>query len=188
MGVGFFAVRLQRLSIPTEKSSVAQRNLTLFLLPAKSLAFWAAKVSVSDAMEPLPPTHTLVSGVGYMPRNGNAWYHAFRGENMRMATTASSAADIEPAGGLPTLDGLLEQYAASAKLRELVAHNVQVLRCVRGGLNMASAHRLTFDPRAEYWRRPERRFVLAYFAEWTGYFRPADAHCTCCSAGRLRDA
>jgi len=41
---------------------------------------------------------------------------------------------------------------------------------------MAANHRISFDPRAEYWRLPERRLPLAYFADrWTGHFAPANA-------------
>ncbi len=39
---------------------------------------------------------------------------------------------------------------------------------------MAERHRLAFDPRDEYWRLPERRFVVSYLADrWTGRFEPA---------------
>jgi hypothetical protein len=39
---------------------------------------------------------------------------------------------------------------------------------------MALRHHLAFDPRADYWRLPERRFVVAYLADrWTGRFAPA---------------
>jgi hypothetical protein len=40
---------------------------------------------------------------------------------------------------------------------------------------MALAKRVVFDPRAEYAYKPERRFPLAYFANWTDDFFPADA-------------
>jgi hypothetical protein len=69
---------------------------------------------------------------------------------------------------------LIEAYDKSAASREAVAHNVGVLRCVRGGLRMAERYRVPFDPRFDYWRRPERRFVVAYLAQnWTGRFAPA---------------
>ncbi|BCS31409.1 hypothetical protein TBR22_A06100 [Luteitalea sp. TBR-22] len=69
---------------------------------------------------------------------------------------------------------LIEAYDNNAASREAVAHNVGVLRCIRGGLRMAERYRVPFDPRFDYWRRPERRFVVAYLAQnWTGRFAPA---------------
>lgn len=41
---------------------------------------------------------------------------------------------------------------------------------------MAERHRMPFEPRKEYWRLPERRLAVAYFADrWTGHFAPAAA-------------
>ena len=72
------------------------------------------------------------------------------------------------------LGSLLTLYEQSEETRQAVSHNIGVLRCIRGGLRMAERHRVTFDPRADYWRRPERRLSLAYLADqWTGYFAPA---------------
>jgi dynein-related subfamily AAA family protein len=74
------------------------------------------------------------------------------------------------------LDSLLDLYEQSEQTQESVSHNIRILRCIRGGLRMAERYRLAFDPRAEYWRFPERRFALAYLAErWTGRFAPASA-------------
>jgi len=74
---------------------------------------------------------------------------------------------------LHSLPGLYENSEAA---RNAVKHNVEILKCVRGGLRMAEQHRLEFEPRGEYWRRPERRFAVAYLAEkWTGRFAPPSA-------------
>jgi hypothetical protein len=68
---------------------------------------------------------------------------------------------------------LLNIYDNSVATQESVAHNVSVLRCIRGGLRMAEQHRAPFDPRLDYWQRPERRFLVAYLAQrWTGRFFP----------------
>lgn len=74
------------------------------------------------------------------------------------------------------LGSLLGLYEASEQTRSVVSHNVELLKCIRGGLRMAERYRLAFDPRLDYWRRPERRFAIAYLAErWTGRFAPASA-------------
>jgi hypothetical protein len=74
------------------------------------------------------------------------------------------------------LESLFDLYDRSDKLRELLSHNIGILKCIRGGLRMAERHRLEFDPRADYWYRPERRLIVAYLADrWTGRFAPAGA-------------
>jgi hypothetical protein len=74
------------------------------------------------------------------------------------------------------LGSLVDLYDQSEQTQESVSHNIGILKCIRGGLRMAERYRLSFDPRGEYWRLPERRFALAYFAErWTGRFAPAAA-------------
>ncbi len=56
---------------------------------------------------------------------------------------------------------------------EDLGHNLAILRAVVGGTEMALSARLSFDPRGEFWRRPERRFIVAYFAKkWPKW--PAD--------------
>lgn len=74
------------------------------------------------------------------------------------------------------LGSLLDLYDRSDQIRSSVSHNVQILKCIRGGLQMAANHRISFDPRTEYWRLPERRLLVAYCADrWTGHFAPANA-------------
>lgn len=74
------------------------------------------------------------------------------------------------------LGELTLRYERSEPTRKAVAHNVNILKCIRGGLLMAERHRIDFDPRAEYWRLPERRLVIAYLADrWTGRFAPPSA-------------
>ena len=72
------------------------------------------------------------------------------------------------------LGSLLNFYEQSEKARSDVSYNIEALRCIRGGLRMAERRMVSFDPRAEYWYLPERRLLLAYFADrWTGRFAPA---------------
>ena len=74
------------------------------------------------------------------------------------------------------LGSLLDLYDRSEETRKTVSHNVGILKCIRGGLRMAERRRIAFDPRGEYWRLPERRLAVAYFADrWTGRFVPAAA-------------
>jgi hypothetical protein len=74
------------------------------------------------------------------------------------------------------LGSLLDLYDQNEKARQAVSHNIAILKCIRGGLRMAERHRIVFDPRQEYWRLPERRLAVAYFADrWTGRFAPASA-------------
>ncbi len=76
----------------------------------------------------------------------------------------------------PAFADLLGRHDADDRVRELVAHNVQILRCIRGGLELVRAERISFDPRMEYWRLPERRALVAYFADrWHGRHAPPDA-------------
>jgi len=71
---------------------------------------------------------------------------------------------------------LFDLYDQSEEARASVSHNVEILKCVRGGLRMSEHHRIPFEPRGEYWRLPERRLLVAYFADrWTGHFAPAVA-------------
>ncbi len=71
---------------------------------------------------------------------------------------------------------LINLYDRSEQTRDAVSHNMGILKCIRGGLLMAERHRISFDPRREYWRLPERRLAVAYFADrWTGHFAPARA-------------
>ena len=75
----------------------------------------------------------------------------------------------------PKISDLWNSYEQSTAVRDHVLHNVMILRCVRGGLTMALAHQLDFDPRAEYWRRPERRLLVAYFANnWGDRMTPVE--------------
>lgn len=78
--------------------------------------------------------------------------------------------------GAKDVGSLLDLYDQSQQTRSVVAHNIEILKCIRGGLRMSERHRIDFDPRTEYWYLPERRLTAAYFAErWTGRFAPAPA-------------
>jgi MoxR-like ATPase len=75
----------------------------------------------------------------------------------------------------PELDKLLEQ-SGDEDVRKAVQHNLAILKCVRGGLALARTHRISFDPRRDYWHPPERRALVAYLASrWHGRFAPAAA-------------
>lgn len=75
----------------------------------------------------------------------------------------------------PKISDLWNSYQQSPAVRDHVLHNVMILRCVRGGLAMARAHPFDFDPRVEYWRRPERRLLVAYFANnWGDRMTPVE--------------
>ena len=75
---------------------------------------------------------------------------------------------------VPDLAVLLQHYKADPRMREAVAHNVERLVAIRGGLRMADRCRFDFEPRRDYWLPPERRLLVAYFAKsWTGRFCPA---------------
>lgn len=66
---------------------------------------------------------------------------------------------------------LLERYHLEPEMQSVVQHNVEVLKCIRGGRRMAEAHRIDFDPRTDYWYPPERRIAVAYLADrWAGRF------------------
>ena len=74
------------------------------------------------------------------------------------------------------LGNLLDRYEQEPEMRTDVQHNVEVLKCIRGGLRMAENHRIAFDPREDYWRPVERRIAVAYLADhWTGRFVPVQA-------------
>jgi MoxR-like ATPase len=74
------------------------------------------------------------------------------------------------------LGNLLDRYEQEPEMRAAAQHNVQILKCVRGGLRMAESNRIAFDPRSDYWHPPERRIAVAYLADrWTGRFVPAQA-------------
>lgn len=78
-------------------------------------------------------------------------------------STDSAAASLpfkELAGGLR--DGTID-----------ISHNMAILCAIVGGTEMGLDPALEFDPRAEFWRRPERRFVATYLANrWPRW--PAD--------------
>jgi len=77
---------------------------------------------------------------------------------------------------LSNLASLFSGVDAGTTHREHVLHNIAVLKTVRGGLGVARAVPLAFEPRRDYWRPPERRIAVAYFAsEWGACFAPAQA-------------
>jgi len=74
------------------------------------------------------------------------------------------------------LAGLLERFDASPDFQRSVGHNLGTLRRIRGGLRLAEAVPTAFDPRDDYWRRPERRLIVAWLgANWTDHLAPVTA-------------
>jgi MoxR-like ATPase len=74
------------------------------------------------------------------------------------------------------LKQFLKRHGSDADLAATARHNLGVLRRIRGGLVLAQAARFPFDPCDEYWLRPERRFLVAWFAQqWTGRMAPVPA-------------
>lgn len=68
---------------------------------------------------------------------------------------------------------LLARFETDDKFRDGVRHNLGTLRRIRGGLEVARAHRMAFDPRDDYWRQPQRRILVAWFAAtWTERLAP----------------
>ena len=68
---------------------------------------------------------------------------------------------LQPATAPLDFGSLLNLYDRSEQTRDAVSHNMGILKCIRGGLLMAERHRISFDPRREYWRLPERRLAVA---------------------------
>ncbi len=73
----------------------------------------------------------------------------------------------------PTNDQLLAHALAHKPARDYATDNLFRFKRMHGGLAMARQHRIRFDPRADYWRRPERRLAVAYLAlRWNGRCTP----------------
>lgn len=70
-------------------------------------------------------------------------------------------------------DALLAKAEQPAQ-REMVLHNLAVLQWVVGGTEMALTHELPFDPRQDYWYRPERRLGIAFLATRFPTFPPLE--------------
>jgi 5-methylcytosine-specific restriction protein B len=55
-----------------------------------------------------------------------------------------------------------------------IRHNLAILRAIQWGAHEVVGSTMDFDPRGEWWRRPERRFQLAFLSD-TWQFWPSDA-------------
>lgn len=76
---------------------------------------------------------------------------------------------------MPALELIAGQAMKLENVRNYAIDNTMRLRRTRGGLAMATDHSLSFDPRAAYWRPPERRVAIAYLSSlWNGRFTPAE--------------
>lgn len=54
-----------------------------------------------------------------------------------------------------------------------IRHNLAILRAIQWGAREVCSSDLEFDPRDDWWRRPERRFAIAFLTEvWHDW--PAD--------------
>ncbi len=77
---------------------------------------------------------------------------------------------------LPSLELLLPAFTERDAVRKYAEHNVDLWRRTVGGLRLAQEKRRPFDPRADYWRYPERRLLVAYFVRrFAGCYAPANA-------------
>ncbi len=77
---------------------------------------------------------------------------------------------------LPTIPQLLDRYHSDANVLDTVQHNVEYFQRIHGGRRMVELHRIDFDGRADYWRPPERRMLVAYFSQrWHRKYAPAAA-------------
>lgn len=74
----------------------------------------------------------------------------------------------EGLGQLPAFGSLLDSYRAQPKLQNYAKHNFKVWRRMVGARAIVLAAPRDFDPRRDYWQMPERRVLVAYFAERFG--------------------
>lgn len=63
-----------------------------------------------------------------------------------------------------------EAFTQGALHGDGIRHNFGILKSVAGGTELALADPIDFDPREDYWFRPERRFLIAFlckrFPQW----------------------
>ena len=70
----------------------------------------------------------------------------------------------------------LEAYKSDSEVQRHAAHNHRHWRLVHGGLELARANRVQFDPRLDYWYHTDRRVVVAYLDHrFRKRYRPASA-------------
>ncbi|MDP2345576.1 MAG: AAA family ATPase [Deltaproteobacteria bacterium] len=71
--------------------------------------------------------------------------------------------------------GLLDRLEAG-EFDISVSHNAAVAIAIHGGTSVALADPIAFDPRDDYWRQPERRLFIAFFAShWPFWPKGGDA-------------
>lgn len=77
---------------------------------------------------------------------------------------------------LPDFAALLSRFQSDPPFTRMVRQNLARLKCVRGGFLIADFDPIAFEPRGEYWRRPERRLTVAWFAkEWNRQTLPPES-------------
>ncbi len=74
---------------------------------------------------------------------------------------------------LPPPERLTESALLNTAVRKYALDNVVRFKRMHGGLGLVEANSLEFDPRADYWRRPERRIAVTYLSNtWNGRCTP----------------
>lgn len=71
---------------------------------------------------------------------------------------------------------LVARFEAEEDISDHFDHDLSLAMATVGAWDLLQAHPRDFDFRTEYWRRPERRVLVAYLAHhWDDGFAPADA-------------
>ncbi len=74
---------------------------------------------------------------------------------------------------LPPPELLAKSALLNSAVRKYALDNVVRFKRTHGGLALVEANSIEFDPRADYWRRPERRVAIAYLSNtWNGRCTP----------------
>lgn len=68
---------------------------------------------------------------------------------------------------------LFERSLGNHDIQDYMRHNTLIMQQIRGGLRMVLANRQAFNPRTDYWYRPERRVAVSYAARrWKRHHAP----------------
>jgi len=71
---------------------------------------------------------------------------------------------------------ILPKYREDKEIRKSVKHNSRIFKRIQAGFQMTERYRIDFNPRREFWRPPERRVLISYFAKrWDKRYAPSQA-------------
>lgn len=71
---------------------------------------------------------------------------------------------------------LIGLYKSEKRIQENIKDNVNIWKCIHGGLRMVKKHKLEFDPRREFWYPVEMLIAIAYLSQnWTNKCAPIEA-------------